>query len=460
MIVILTLTLSILLQFVAAFLAFRLIPITGKRLAWSFISVAFVLMALRRCIPLIRILSGDAMIRPDFNAELLALVISILMVIGLSRIASIFLERKRAEEEAVFTAREWQTTFEAANDAIWVLDREQRVLRSNKTAERFFNLPSGSLIGKHCWEIVHKTAKPIPECPLLIARKNLHRETMELQIGTGWFQVTVDPILNKTGQYDGAVHIVSNITERKQAEEALKISEDGYRSLIENQTELVSRFKPDGTFIFVNDVYCRFFGKTREELIGEKWFPLPVDEDLRDIQEELLTLSPTKPIVIIENRLHSYEKDIHWIQFVNKGFFDLHGNLMEIQSVGRDITELKLAEQKIRVLARFPTESPDPILRIDRDGTLLFVNTAGTDQLPEWHLQAGRSAPSMLQDIAIEALNTGSVQLINLEHSKQTYRFSVTPIADAGYANLYGRDTTELKKMEAELFKAQKLESI
>ena len=60
----------------------------------------------------------------------------------------------------------------------------------------------------------------------------------------------------------------NEIRERKRAEEALMESEEHYRSLVENQTELVSRFTSDGTFVFVNDAYCRFFEKTKDELIG------------------------------------------------------------------------------------------------------------------------------------------------------------------------------------------------
>jgi PAS domain S-box-containing protein len=130
-------------------------------------------------------------------------------------------ERKRAEAAAAQAAREWQTTFDATNDTIWILDREHRVLRANKAAERLFRRASEELIGKHCWEIVHGAAQPIPECPILRARDSLRRESMELQIGEGWFQITVDPILDAAGRYAGAVHIVSDITERKQAEAQL-----------------------------------------------------------------------------------------------------------------------------------------------------------------------------------------------------------------------------------------------
>jgi PAS domain S-box-containing protein len=92
------LTLSILLQFVAAIMAFRLIPLTGRRAAWSLIAAALLFMGLRRCVPLFRMLSGDTTFRPDFNAELIALVISLLMAVGISRIAPIFIDRNRTEE--------------------------------------------------------------------------------------------------------------------------------------------------------------------------------------------------------------------------------------------------------------------------------------------------------------------------------------------------------------------------
>jgi PAS domain S-box-containing protein len=142
-------------------------------------------------------------------------------------------ERAQAEAEAERAARDWQATFDATNDAIWILDRDHRVLRTNKIAERFFHRPCAEMLGQRCWAIVHGTAEPHPSCPFVRARQSGHRETMELQVGGRWLEVTVDPILDATGQYSGAVHIVSDITERKRAEEALRNSEAQLRAILD-----------------------------------------------------------------------------------------------------------------------------------------------------------------------------------------------------------------------------------
>jgi PAS domain S-box-containing protein len=131
-------------------------------------------------------------------------------------------ERRQAEEELARTAREWQTTFDATKDAIWTLDQNNRILRTNKTAESYFQLPCSAMMDKPCWEIVHGTTEPVPECPFVRARKSGHRETMELQQGERWLEVTVDPIFDAAGQFAGAVHIVSDITERRKLEEQFR----------------------------------------------------------------------------------------------------------------------------------------------------------------------------------------------------------------------------------------------
>ena len=106
------------------------------------------------------------------------------------------------------------------------------------------------------------------------------------------------------------------------------------------------------------------------------------------------------------------------------------------------------AGEEIKSLSKFPSENPQPVLRIARDGTLLYINEAGLSQLPQWHLQVGRASPPMLREAVFQSMDNGSVQTLDLEHGERTYSFFVAPIVAAGYTNLYGRDITERKQAE------------
>ncbi len=146
--------------------------------------------------------------------------------------------------------------------------------------------------------------------------------------------------------------VIREIIRRKEAEKKLKESENRYRAVVEDQTEIICRFKPDGTILFANEVFCRFFGRARDDLIGKRWQPVAFPEDIPVIEGDLCKLAPANPVVVIENRVYSGSGALHWIQFVNRGFFDSEGKLFEIQAVGRDITELKSVQNALDKVMR------------------------------------------------------------------------------------------------------------
>lgn len=174
-------------------------------------------------------------------------------------------ERKRAQERAVQAGQEWQSTFDAVNSAIWILDREQRIVRCNRTSERVFGRSCDDVLGRYCWEVIHGTPAPIPGCPVLRARASLQRESQELLLDEAWYEIVVDPIVDGEGCYAGAVHIVSDITVRKRTDEELrKLS-----SAVTQSPVSVVITDLEGSIEYVNPKFTEVTGYSFEEVRGQ-----------------------------------------------------------------------------------------------------------------------------------------------------------------------------------------------
>ena len=182
--------------------------------------------------------------------------------------------RKLVEETLLQMSREWQRTFDSMSEAVWILDKNHLLLRSNKAAEHYFHRPCEAMVGRHCWEIVHGTTQAIPECPTMRVRKSLHHESQEIQVGEEWFDIAVDPILDADGQFDGIVHIVTNITERKKAEAALISSETRFRTIIDASPVPMALNDDEQRITFLNQAFIKTFGYTLEDIPTlAQWWP-------------------------------------------------------------------------------------------------------------------------------------------------------------------------------------------
>jgi PAS domain S-box-containing protein len=132
------------------------------------------------------------------------------------------------------------------------------------------------------------------------------------------------------------------------ARDALDESERRYRAVVEDQTELICRFGPDGTLVFVNDAFCRFFSKKPDEIVGTIFVP-PMSSDERERVSTLLkSLTTIQPIATITNKVDLPTGESRWIRWNNRAIFDELGKIDEFQAVGTDITNVMIAEEKLR----------------------------------------------------------------------------------------------------------------
>ncbi|MBW2038230.1 MAG: diguanylate cyclase [Deltaproteobacteria bacterium] len=221
--VLIALVISILLQFAAAFFALRLIWITGRRRAWALIAIALSFMAVRRCIPLFRLISGDLSHIPDLSAELVALATSVLMVTGVAWIAPLFLFIKRSEKALRESEEKYRSLVEFTEDSVYLVDRNCRYLFMNEKCLSRLRLPIDKVIGRkygefHSPEEEKEFAKKVEE--VFETGKSLQYEHRSLRDGR-YFLRTLSPVKEPDGRTTAVTVISKDITERKKAEQQL-----------------------------------------------------------------------------------------------------------------------------------------------------------------------------------------------------------------------------------------------
>jgi PAS domain S-box-containing protein len=202
---------------------------------------------------------------------------------GISVFFQVTTERKQREEAHERVANEWQSTFDAVNDGIWIVSDQHRILRHNAAFGDLFGKSGSELIGEPCRETVHGTSVCDEDCPGLRARRSGVRESADLQLGDRHFHFTVDPIEDGAGQYFRAVHVLRDVTEAHRAEAEHRSMEEQLRQ--SQKMESVGRLAGGVAHDFNNllTVIQNYTEMARDDA--------PVDSPLRDDLQEVLEAS-------------------------------------------------------------------------------------------------------------------------------------------------------------------------
>jgi PAS domain S-box-containing protein len=224
--------------------------------------------------------------------------------------------------------------------------------------------------------------------------------------------------------------------------------------------EMVSVTDLEDRFTFVNQAFLDTYGYTREEVLGRHVNLVGSPNNPPGLAREILDRTRAGGW---KGEVLNRTKDGREI-LIGLSTFQIHddaGKILGLVGIGRDITDWKRAEEEIRSLAKFPAENPNPVLRVSRDGTILFANPASRPLLDNWGCQVGERLPREHRDVIPDAMEARSVKELEVSCADRSFSMLYTPIPDGQYVNVYGRDITARKRVEEALVKrTRQLEAV
>ena len=265
---------------------------------------------------------------------------------------------RNTQEELETSRRRYADLYDFAPVAYLTLSDKGLILEANLTAAEMLGVARGRLLGQPFSAFIVFADQDIfyRHRKRLLATGEKQSYDLRLQKKDGpFFHALVETAMSPEG-CDPPGHyriMVSDISVRKEAELAkLRQLKDRYRAIVMDQNDLICRFDPQGRLTFVNDAYCRYFGVNHQEILGTNFLPDIHEDDLPLVRNNFKNLALLRPDTIIEHRVRLPDGKIYWQQWSGRAFHDQEGRVIECQVVGRDITGLKQAEEKLRTEAK------------------------------------------------------------------------------------------------------------
>ncbi len=271
-----------------------------------------------------------------------------------------------------------------------------------------------------------------------------------------WVELTRSLVRAENGKPLGTIGTVIDISDYKHVERVLRESAENLR--LATEAARVFKWELD----FQKQLYT--FADNFVQVLGFSAGLLP-----QNSVETVWRLSPAEDVqaisAAIDKAIKSH-RDINslqyrvidpesgqtvWLEVNAKVVYDHQGNAQRMFGVAQNITESRRAQEEIRILSKLPSENPNPVMRLTPDGKVLYANNPGQDLLEIWKQQINQPIPNELKKHVAETFASGLKKEIEIPQNEKTFSFTLAPIREAGYVNLYGKDITERKQAEQAL---------
>jgi diguanylate cyclase (GGDEF)-like protein/PAS domain S-box-containing protein len=278
-------------------------------------------------------------------------------------------EQKQAEEKIRLSAQEWQATFDSISDLVSIQDTDFRLVRVNKSYADAVKMKPEELIGRHCYEVIHRTSCPIDNCPhqqTLKTKMTTIREVYEPGLNC-YLEVSTSPIINENGEVTATVHIAKIINDRKRIETELNLR----AQLLDSASDSIIVDAMDGNIIYANETAYKSRGYTKEELLDMNVGQLLAPQYKTGFADRIARIK-TEGSHVFEVAHVRKDGTLMPIE-VHVRTVELDGEKVMF-SIDRDITERKKTEEELNLRANLLDSANDSIMVNDYDGKILYAN--------------------------------------------------------------------------------------
>ncbi len=290
-------------------------------------------------------------------------------------------DRKNAEQKLKESEEHYRLITENANDLIIILnDKFEFEYLNEKIINKVMGYKKEELIGNLVMNFIHpddiNQAVETLTKGFLIGEGDLVLRVKHKEGHWVWVEARGTTFSTKDRELKAYI-IVRDITEKKEAEQKLKESEEKYRLLIENQSDLIIKYNGNGRVLFVSPTYCRAYGINENEILEKIYKPKIHPDDVENVSKASKFLFKPPYIAQYEHRIPTKE-GWKWFSWIDKAILDDNNRVSEILSVGRDITKeqelkdlIKESEEKYRYIYE---NSPEAFVLTNKEGIILDYN--------------------------------------------------------------------------------------
>ena len=227
---------------------------------------------------------------------------------------------------------------------------------------------------------------------------------------------------------------------------------DLLKNIMENTHAMMAYLDKDFNFLHVNSIYAQGSGHTVKELIGKNHFHLFPNDENKAIFEKVRDTGI--PVKFVDKPFEYADQPERGVTYWNWSLHPVKDSLGKTDGLVltlEETTKRKRFEQQLENIAKFPSENPNPVMRIAFDGTLMYANLPCKLFMKTWDLDIGKQIPDFLQDRLSPVIKTAKPNQIELKVENQFFLFEIVPIKSEKYMNLYGMEITDRKKIEDKL---------